>query len=281
MKAAKFILLILTLSICVNSCAFTLPGIPGDGITTENNAAVLSEDYASYETSEEVISVSTTQAAADDETTEETAASTYEEATKTASVEITTSNNESTTKKAEIAVTKQAEETTKTEPSSATRPVETTSKKEEPTTEKAALCTLTIECRTILNNTDSLKVEKKKYIPADGIIINLAECEILEGDTVFSVLKRVCENNSCEMNCSYCQKSGIPIEYNYTPAFNNYYIEGIHHLYEKDCGYLSGWMYSVNGVFPTTGISTYKVKEGDNISILYTCDMGEDIGNSF
>ena len=40
-------------------------------------------------------------------------------------------------------------------------------------------------------------------------------------------------------------------------------------------------MYSVNGVFPNYGVNKYTVKNGDNIKLLYTCDLGEDVGNSF
>ena len=37
-------------------------------------------------------------------------------------------------------------------------------------------------------------------------------------------------------------------------------------------------MYKVNGDFPNYGCSSYKVKNGDTIKWLYTCDMGTDIG---
>lgn len=278
MKTAKFLLLIFILSISLNSCSFTLSGLP-EGDTTEYNTSAATEASAPITTEEALPSEEETTAQSEESTSEKT---TEEAESETISRETESDIIESTSKMPFSSATEQAEsETEKSEPTTETNIPEATAHEEEHTTKKASLCTLTIECRTVLNNTSSLKDEKKKYIPSDGIILSLTECEILEGDTVFSVLKRACENNSCDTDCSYCKKSGIPIEYNYTPAFNNYYIEGIHHLYEKDCGYLSGWMYSVNGAFPTTGISTYEVKEGDRICILYTCDMGEDIGNSF
>lgn len=277
MKTAKFLLLIFILSISLNSCSFTLSELPESDTTTEYNTSAVTEASAPITTEEALPSEEDTTAQAEESTSEKT---TEEAESETVSRETENRAIESTGNKPSASATEQAE-AEKTQPTAESNTTEATTYEEEHTTKRASLCTLTIECRTVLNNTSSLKDEKKKYIPSDGIILSLTECEILEGDTVFSVLKRACENNSCETNCSYCQKSGIPIEYNYTPAFNNYYIEGIHHLYEKDCGYLSGWMYSVNGVFPTTGISTYEVKEGDRICILYTCDMGEDIGNSF
>ena len=146
---------------------------------------------------------------------------------------------------------------------------------------KKSFCTLTISCRTLLNNTDSLTDAKKGFVPANGVILENTKVIIEENDTVFDIIKRACKENVCSDSCKYCTAGAIQFEYTYTPAFGNYYIEGIHQLYEKDAGALSGWMYSVNGVFPNKGISTYEVSENDSIAVLFTCDMGEDIENSF
>lgn len=143
------------------------------------------------------------------------------------------------------------------------------------------ICTVTIRCDTVLNNISSVHPGKSEFIPTDGIILKDKAVSFNENDSVFDVLKKACKENTCNASCKYCKAGGIQFEYTYTPVFNNYYIEGIHHLYEKDCGSLSGWMYSVNGVYPNTGISSYTVQNGDRIIIAYTCNMGEDIGNSF
>ncbi len=37
-------------------------------------------------------------------------------------------------------------------------------------------------------------------------------------------------------------------------------------------------MYSVNGIFPSVGCSSYELETGDNIEFIYTCNFGEDIG---
>ncbi len=49
-------------------------------------------------------------------------------------------------------------------------------------------------------------------------------------------------------------------------------------LYEFDCGELSGWMYSVNGVWPDYGCSGYTLHDGDTVVWSYTCDLGRDVG---
>lgn len=73
------------------------------------------------------------------------------------------------------------------------------------------------------------------------------------------------------------KEKGIHLEYAFTPGFGSYYIEGIHNLYEFDCGAGSGWMYEVNGVKPNYGASKYTLKEGDVVAWRYTCDLGYDL----
>ena len=129
------------------------------------------------------------------------------------------------------------------------------------------LCTITIRCDTILNNTDKLEEAKAPYVPEDGVILPVITVEFMEGETVFDVLKRV------------CKASDLQIEYSWTPLYDSYYVEGINHLYEFDCGFESGWMYEVNDGFPNYGSSAYEVKPGDKIEWKYTCTgLGTDVG---
>ena len=154
----------------------------------------------------------------------------------------------------------------------------TTTKKQD----KTVTCTIEIECKTILNNLGNLRPEKKAFLPKDGYILKETTVSVAEGSTVFDVLKLVCKQNTCPEKCTYCRKSGIQLEYVYTPGYDSEYIRGIHQLYEKDCGTQSGWMYSVNGIFPNYGVNKYTVKNGDKIRMRYTCNgLGEDIGASF
>ena len=183
-----------------------------------------------------------------------------DEITETSSSETEEKSNESTTVK---------ESTTKSE---VTQKTENTTKikKPETTTKKQNTCTFVIECKTILNNIENLKESKKEFLPADGVILKKTTVTFEDGETVFDVLKKVCKENNFQLESSY------------TPGYDNYYIEGINQIYEKDCGTKSGWMYCVNGTFPNYGCSDYKLKNGDEIKFLYTCDLGADIGdNSF
>ena len=129
------------------------------------------------------------------------------------------------------------------------------------------LCTITILCDTILDNGDKLEEAKAPYVPEDGVILPTITAEFTPGETVFDVLKRV------------CGASDLQIEYSWTPLYDSYYVEGINHLYEFDCGFESGWMYQVNDGFPNYGSSAYEVKPGDKIEWKYTCTgLGTDVG---
>lgn len=132
-----------------------------------------------------------------------------------------------------------------------------------------AVCTISIECQTILENMDDLKKTKAEFVPEDGWILPVTEVDFTTGDSVFDILKKI------------CGEKGIQISSRYTPLYDSYYIEGINQIYEFDCGKNSGWMYSVNGKFPNYGASAYKPEDGDKIEWKYTCNLGDDVGNPY
>jgi len=126
-------------------------------------------------------------------------------------------------------------------------------------------CTISISCATILDNMGWLDPEKKDLVPEDGWILKPLEVTFLEGESVFNILLRT------------CKQQGIHMEFVNTPMYNSAYIEGIHNLYEFDCGQLSGWIYKVNGWSPNYGCSRYALQEGDIVEWVYTCNLGIDV----
>lgn len=129
------------------------------------------------------------------------------------------------------------------------------------------LCTITIRCDTILDNAGALEEAKLPYVPENGEILPVITVEFTPGETVFDVLQRV------------CGAADLQIEYSWTPLYDSYYVEGINHLYEFDCGFESGWMYKVDGWFPNYGCSAYELKGGEEIVWAYTCvGLGMDLG---
>jgi hypothetical protein len=131
----------------------------------------------------------------------------------------------------------------------------------------AHTCTMTIRCDAVLTNKDKLNPAKIPYIPEDGMILAQMTVAFTPGETVFDVLQRVCD------------KGDIQLEYSWTPIYDSYYVEGVNHLYEFDCGPESGWMYKVNGVYPNYGCSSYTLQGGEEIVWCYTCEgLGTDVG---
>ncbi|MGG1556426.1 DUF4430 domain-containing protein, partial [Paenibacillus ferrarius] len=131
---------------------------------------------------------------------------------------------------------------------------------------KPLMATLFVTSATILNNLKRFDKDKLEVLPPDGVIYKRQTVTFYDGESVFDVLLR-------EM-----KKNKIHMEFTMTPLYNSNYIEGIHNIYEFDCGELSGWMYKVNGWYPNYGASRYRLKDGDAIEWVYTCDLGRDIG---
>jgi len=129
--------------------------------------------------------------------------------------------------------------------------------------------TLSVACSTILDNMNLLNKEKHELVPPDGVIYPLTEVIAYEGESVFNVLLR-------EM-----RRARIHMEFRNTPIYNSVYLLAINNIYEFDVGELSGWMYKVNGLFPSFGSSGYLLSPGDVVEFVYSCDLGADVGGSY
>jgi len=126
--------------------------------------------------------------------------------------------------------------------------------------------TLSVRADVLLNHLHLLDRDKHELVPADGIIFPTTAVTAYEGDSVFDVLQR-------EM-----RRNGIHMASRFTPGLNTAYIEAINNLYEFDAGPLSGWMFSINGWFPSSGTSQHLLSPNDVIELVYTLDLGRDLG---
>ncbi|MGN0178025.1 MAG: DUF4430 domain-containing protein [Monoglobaceae bacterium] len=135
--------------------------------------------------------------------------------------------------------------------------------------DKEMTCTLSVRCDAIFNHISWLDREKRELLPEDGVIFPEQSVKFYDGESVFNLLVREMKRNKIHM------------EFESTPVYNSAYIEGIGNIYEFDCGELSGWMYRVNGWFPNYGCSRYRLKEGDRVEWVYTCDLGADVGGDY
>ena len=130
-------------------------------------------------------------------------------------------------------------------------------------------CTLEVRCDMLLGKLDQMAPEKAALVPENGILLETVELEFNGGESVFDVFRKVLREE--ELHFEYVDAS----------AYDSVYIEGIGNLYEFDCGPQSGWMFSVNGVYPGLGCSAYTLADGDVIVFHYTCDLGADLGADY
>jgi len=133
--------------------------------------------------------------------------------------------------------------------------------------------TLEIRVDTILDNYDKLdpKLKSERFVPSNGVILKKTRFELKDGENVFDILVKAVRQNRIHMEYQGANEN----------QYGSVYIQGINNIYEFSVGELSGWMYKVNGWYPNYGASLYKLKDGDNISWNYTCDLGRDLGQNW
>lgn len=117
-------------------------------------------------------------------------------------------------------------------------------------------CTFLIECKSVLDNMESLNKEKAGIIPENGIILEETDVGFNENDTVYDVLIRILKENKIQFD-----------------ADESAYIKGISNLYSGDCGEYSGWLFYVNGESATVGADSLKLSENDEVHWKFTCDF--------
>ncbi len=125
---------------------------------------------------------------------------------------------------------------------------------------------ITIDCTTALADK---KEARRVGLPEDGLVLPRTRYAFEEGESVYDLLLRVCADKK------------IQIESGGVSGGSTVYVRGIANLYEFDRGDLSGWEYSVNGVFPMVGCDKTQLNDGDEIRWAYTCELGRDIGEIY
>jgi len=105
-------------------------------------------------------------------------------------------------------------------------------------------------------------IEKRTVDSTD--IISEIPVTLNAGETAFTLLERI----AAEKNISLSASGSGP----------SVYVKSIGGLAEFHEGQQSGWMYSVNGVFPEYTAGSYILKDGDTLRWQYTKDLGKDLG---
>lgn len=127
---------------------------------------------------------------------------------------------------------------------------------------KKTTCTLTIACETALTSA-GLDAETVAALPSDGYLLPATEVEFTDGESVLEVLRRTAQEHALTLDV-------VDGEYPY--------VNAIGPLAGGSAGPMAGWLFSVNGEYPSVGAADIKVQAGDAIVFSYTCDGGADLG---
>lgn len=150
------------------------------------------------------------------------------------------------------------QEEKKTETKTEQKTTQSTKKKDTQKTESSTT-TKTPQQEESVKQEEPPEIKKQKTtLKITGVnnVIGEGEVEIEDGYSVYDVLKIYASQKSLTLN---------------TTGFGSIiYVKGINGLNEFDHGQNSGWLYTVNGVQPTIGAGSYKVKDGDHIEWNYS-----------
>lgn len=157
---------------------------------------------------------------------------------------------------------------TQPKPANPAKPAPTTPQKED----KKETVTVSVRVDTLLKQEHFKRLpealQSTKYVPSNGIILKAGTYTIEKGDSAWTATRKALQKHSIHFEYEGEGESG----------YGSVYVEGINHIYEKQAGSLSGWMFAVNGKAPGVGASAYDIKDGDKITWHYTTNLGRDIG---
>ena len=121
--------------------------------------------------------------------------------------------------------------------------------------------TVAIDCKTAVEAGYDLASQ----VSSGGVILSSTTVRLEAGATVYDALKAAAGSR------------GIPVSK--VGSGSRVYVASINSLAEGDCGGESGWMYSVNGVYPGKGCGSYPLADGDTVRWRYTTNLGVDLGS--
>ena len=120
--------------------------------------------------------------------------------------------------------------------------------------------TVAIDCKTAVEAGYDLASQ----VSSGGVILGSTSVQLEAGATVYDALKAATGGR------------GIPVSK--VGSGSRVYVASINSLAEGDCGGESGWMYSVNGVYPGKSCGSYTLADGDTVRWRYTISLGADLG---
>ena len=123
----------------------------------------------------------------------------------------------------------------------------------------AGQCSITVDCKDLLDKTDALPEKVRAVLPQDGVFLAHEGIDFYEGETAHDLLLRLAKHEK------------LPVDFSDTQY--GVYIKGIGSLYASDAGETSGWLYSVNGESMQFTADAYILQPGDEIRFYYLQDF--------
>jgi hypothetical protein len=101
-------------------------------------------------------------------------------------------------------------------------------------------------------------------LPEGGELMPVTFVDLKPGESAWEALRLA------------AQTTGTPVAKSGSGA--SVYVKTIKSLSQFDHGAKSGWVFSVNGVFPSESCGAYKPADNDEIIFYYSLDLGRDVG---
>lgn len=121
--------------------------------------------------------------------------------------------------------------------------------------ERTGHAKLSIECVSAIEKGLREQDKFKDVLPEDGVILAESDVTFAPGESAADLIKRETKERK--------------IQIEFQGGAGSTYVTGVQNLYQMDAGEESGWMWSVNGEFPSQSLDQYELQEGDVVALSY------------
>lgn len=145
-------------------------------------------------------------------------------------------------------------------------------------TSKKITVYVTVECLSILEEGVACNDESAwKYVPKDGYIVPRSKVTCHQGENVWDAVARTLNANAID----YAYTGDPPFTHgveSISTVYGTCYLYRCNHLEAGDSSQgiagpfgntMSGWTYTVNGIYPGLGMNGTVLKDGDEITLKY------------
>lgn len=119
-----------------------------------------------------------------------------------------------------------------------------------------AALSLSVSCASVLEQGEAVPESVRALVPNDGILFS-GQVEFASGEDLLTVFLRAMREAKIPAVC------------------DGAYVTSVGGVATGDCGPMSGWMFTVNGEYPTVGCDAVFPQDGDIVEWIYICEWNE------